>query len=345
VRLSGIIARTFVGGAARVRHSFIQYFSWGGGVRILVAGGAGFLGSHLVDALLNDGHEVCVWDNFVTGSRDNLAHLRDEPRFTFVEHDITQPLPDTGPLDRIYHLASPASPEGYRGHPIETHMTNAVGTYHLLERARATGARFLFTSTSEAYGDPQVHPQVETYRGYVNPVGPRSCYDESKRFAESLTMEYHRTYDHDVRIVRLFNVYGPRMDVNDGRAVPNLLSQALRGDPLTLYDGGWRTRSFCYVDDLIRGLIAVMESGQTKGEVINIGNPDERTIRNLAEVILRITDRDLPLLETPTAVGDDPNRRCPDITKVRALVGWEPTIPLDEGLRRTIPYFERVLGI
>lgn len=314
-------------------------------MRILVTGGAGFLGSHLVDALLAEGHDVLVWDNFITGSRENIAHLRDASRFTFVAHDIIQPLPDTGPLDRIYHLASPASPEGYRGHPIETHMTNAVGTYHLLELARATGARFLFTSTSEVYGDPQVHPQVETYRGYVNPVGPRSCYDESKRFAESLTMEYHRTFGHDVRIVRLFNVYGPRMDVTDGRVIPNLLSQALRGEPLTVYDGGWRTRSFCYVDDLIIGLIAVMESTRASGEVINLGNPDERTIRDLAEVILRITDRDLPIEEPPTVVGDDPTRRCPDITKARTLVGWEPTIPLDEGLRRTIPFFERALGI
>lgn len=314
-------------------------------MRILVAGGAGFLGSHLVDALLARGDDVTVWDNFITGSADNLAHLRDTSGFTLVRHDITQPPPDAGPLDQIYHLASPASPEGYRGHPIATHMTNALGTYHLLELARATGARFLFTSTSEAYGDPTEHPQRETYRGNVNPVGPRSCYDESKRFAESLTIEYWRTHGLDVRVARLFNVYGPRMDVRDGRVIPNLLSQALRGEPLTLYDGGTRTRSFCYVDDLVAGLILLMEAPRARGEVINLGNPDERTIRNLAEVILRITDRDVPLVERPTAVGDDPARRCPDITKARTLIGWQPTTPLDEGLRRTIPYFEQALGL
>jgi nucleoside-diphosphate-sugar epimerase len=281
----------------------------------------------------------------VTGSMENLAHLAGQPRFSFVRHDVIEPPPDAGPLDRIYHLASPASPEGYRGHPIETHMTNAVGTHRALELARAHDARFLLTSTSEAYGDPLEHPQRETYRGNVNPVGERSCYDESKRFAESLTMEYHRTYGADIRIVRLFNTYGPRMDIADGRVIPNLLSQALMGQPLTLYDGGERTRAFCYVDDLVRGLIAVMESGNAKGEVINLGNPDERTIRSLAAVILAVTGRELPMVERPTAVGDDPNRRCPDIAKARALTGWEPFIPLDEGLRRTIPHFERILGM
>ncbi len=312
-------------------------------MRILVAGGAGFIGSHLTDALLARGAEVIVWDNLITGTMANLAHLGEAPGFTFVRHDIVQPLPDPGPIDRIYHLASPASPEGYRGHPIETHLTNSLGTYHLLELAKAKGARLLLTSTSEAYGDPQEHPQKETYRGYVNSVGPRSCYDESKRFAESLTMEYHRLYGQDIRIVRIFNTYGPRMDIADGRVIPNLLSQALRGEPLTLYDGGERTRAFCYVDDLVRGLLAVMEGERAKGEVINLGNPDERTIRNLAETILRVTGVTAPFVERPTAVGDDPNRRCPDITKAKALVGWEPTITLDEGLRLTIPYFEKVL--
>jgi len=315
----------------------------GTSVRILIAGGAGFIGSHLTDALLARGDEVIVWDNLMTGTLANLAHLDEAPGFTFVRHDIVQPLPDPGPLDRIYHLASPASPEGYRGHPIETHLTNSLGTYHLLELAKATGARLLLASTSEAYGDPQEHPQRETYRGYVNPVGPRSCYDESKRFAESLTMEYHRLYGQDIRIVRIFNTYGPRMDIADGRVIPNLLSQALRGEPLTLYDGGERTRAFCYVADLVRGLLAVMESERAKGEVINLGNPDERTIKSLAETIVRVTDRDVPFVDRPTAVGDDPNRRCPDITKARTLVGWEPTIALDEGLRLTIPYFEHVL--
>jgi UDP-glucuronate decarboxylase len=313
-------------------------------VRILVAGGAGFIGSHLTDALLAQGHEVVVWDNLITGNMANLAHLGEHPRFSFLRQDIVDDLADPGAIDQIYHLASPASPEGYRGHPIETHLTNSMGTYHLLELARARGARLLLASTSEAYGDPQEHPQQETYRGYVNPVGPRSCYDESKRFAESLTMEYHRTYGQDIRIVRIFNTYGPRMDITDGRVIPNLLSQALTGEPLTLYDGGERTRAFCYVSDLVRGLLAVMEGERAKGEVINLGNPDERTIRSLAEAILAATDRDLPFVERPTAVGDDPGRRCPDITKARTLVGWEPTIPLDEGLRLTIPFFEHVLS-
>ena len=314
-------------------------------MRVLVAGGAGFIGSHLVDALLAQGHDVLVWDNLITGNRANLAHLAAHPRFAFTAHDITQPLPDPGPLDRLYHLASPASPEGYRGHPIATHLTNALGTYHLLELAKDKRARFLLTSTSEAYGDPLEHPQKETYRGNVNPVGERSCYDESKRFAESLTMEYHRSFGQDIRIVRIFNTYGPRMDVADGRVIPNLVSQALRGEPLTLYDGGERTRAFCYVADLVRGLVAVMEGERARGEVINLGNPDERTIRSLAAIILKATDRQLPFIEVPTAVGDDPARRCPDIGKAKALVGWEPVVPLDEGLRRTIPFFMRALGV
>jgi nucleoside-diphosphate-sugar epimerase len=297
-----------------------------------------------VDALLARGDDVVVWDNLITGKSANLLHLAESPRFSFLRQDIVHALPDPGTIDQIYHLASPASPEGYRGHPIETHLTNSLGTYHLLELAKATGARLLLTSTSEVYGDPQEHPQRESYRGFVNSVGPRSCYDESKRFAESLTMEYHRLYGQDIRIVRLFNTYGPRMDVHDGRVIPNLLSQALRGEALTLYDGGERTRAFCYVDDLVRGLLAVMEAPGAQGEVINLGNPDERTIRNLGETILRVTERELPFVERPTAVGDDPNRRCPDITKAKTLVGWEPVVPLEEGLRLTIPYFEEALS-
>jgi nucleoside-diphosphate-sugar epimerase len=311
-------------------------------VRILVAGGAGFIGSHLCEALLARGDAVTVADNFLTGRRANLAHLLDRPAFRLLEHDVTQPL-DVA-VDQIYHLASPASPVGYAAHPIETHLVNSIGTYHLLELARRHGAAFLLTSTSEAYGDPLEHPQRESYFGNVNPIGPRSCYDESKRFAESLTMEYVRQFAHNARIVRLFNTYGPRMDPVDGRVVPNFIAQALRGEPLTVYGDGSQTRSFCYVSDIVRGLLAAMDTPGTAGQVFNLGNPDERTILDFAQHVLRAVGRDLPITFLPGR-QDDPTRRCPDITRARTQLGWQPAVTLDEGLPPTIAYFRSELGI
>ncbi|MDI3341060.1 MAG: SDR family oxidoreductase [Sphaerobacter sp.] len=307
-------------------------------MRILVTGGAGFIGSHLCDALLADGHDVIAVDNFITGRRANIAHLLSHPHFQLIEHDVIEPLDLQA--DQIYHLASPASPDGYMRHPIETHLVNSVGTLNMLRLAQRYGARLLYTSTSEAYGDPLVHPQPETYWGNVNPVGPRSCYDESKRFGESITMEFIRRFDLDARIVRIFNTYGPRNDPGDGRVVPNFIMRALRGEPLPIFGDGSQTRSLCYVSDLVRGLIAAMNRDAARGEVINLGNPDERTILDLARIII-------DLCNSPSQVEhrdprpDDPERRCPDITKARTLLGWEPVVPLEEGLRDTIAYFTR----
>lgn len=310
-------------------------------MRILVTGGAGFIGSHLCDALLAAGHDVIAVDNFITGRRANVAHLMEHPRFTLVEHDVIEPLDIEA--DQIYHLASPASPEGYMRHPIETHLVNSVGTLNLLRLAQRSGARLLFTSTSEAYGDPLVHPQPETYWGNVNPIGPRSCYDESKRFDESITMEFIRRYDLDARIVRIFNTYGPRNDPQDGRVVPNFIMRALRGEPLPIFGDGSQTRSLCYVSDLVRGLILAMERDEARGQVINLGNPDERTVLELAQIILDLCDSpsEVEFLEKRP---DDPERRCPDITRARTLLGWEPTVSIDDGLRETIAYFRRYVG-
>jgi UDP-glucuronate decarboxylase len=291
-------------------------------VRILVAGGAG----------------VTAVDNFVTGRRVNIAHLDGHPQFSLIHHDVTLPLEIE--VDQIYHLASPASPIGYMTHPIETHLVNSMGTLNLLRLAQANGARFLFSSTSEAYGDPQIHPQYETYFGNVNPVGPRSCYDESKRFGESITMEFFRRYDIDTRIVRIFNTYGPRNDPQDGRVVPNFIMRALQGKSLPIYGTGDQTRSLCYVSDLVEGLRMTMDSDSARGEVINLGNPDERTILEIARMVLKTTGSEAGISFEP-ARPDDPDRRCPDISKARKLFGWESKVDIECGLEKTIAYFSR----
>ncbi len=310
-------------------------------MNILVAGGAGFIGSHLCDVLLGLGHRVTVLDNLLTGSRTNIGHLLGSPHFTFLEGDITDPLPDVS-ADAIFHLASAASPEGYGRYPVETLMTNAAGTYRLVELARRLNARFLLASTSEVYGDPLVHPQPETYWGNVNPVGPRACYDEGKRFAEALTMTYVERYNVDGRIVRIFNTYGPRNQPEDGRVVPNFVSQALSGRPITVYGDGRQTRSFCYVSDLVEGMIRTMFSDRTRGEVVNLGNPAEVTILEFAETVKRVTGSNSEILLQP-ARPEEIARRRPDITKAGALLDWRPTVPLDEGLRHTAAWLRSVL--
>jgi UDP-glucuronate decarboxylase len=304
-----------------------------------VAGGAGFIGSHLCDSLLADGHSVIALDNFITGRRKNLAHLEHHPRFTLIERDIVQGVDDLDlAVDWLFHLASPASPVGYMQHPFETGLTNTLGTLRLLEHARAHSARFVFTSTSEAYGNPAVHPQPETYFGNVNPVGPRSCYDESKRYGESLTVEFVRQYGSDARVVRIFNTYGPRNDPTDGRVIPNFMMSAQRGEPLLIYGDGSQTRSLCYVSDLVSGLRAVMQTDGLAGEVINLGNPDERTILELATFIASGFGSTAGVQYVP-AREDDPERRCPDISKARRLLGWQPLVSLEAGLSDTMAYY------
>jgi nucleoside-diphosphate-sugar epimerase len=311
-------------------------------MRVLVTGGAGFIGSHLCDALIARGDEVTCADNLLTGSAGNVAHLRDEPRFQFLQHDVTLPL-DVA-CDAIFHLASPASPIGYRTHSIETLKVNSIGTMNMLDLATAQGARFLVTSTSEVYGDPLVHPQTEDYWGNVNPHGLRACYDESKRFAEAATMEWLRKYETEVRIVRLFNTYGARNDPKDGRVVPNFINQALRGSPITIYGDGSQTRSFCYVSDLVDGLLKAMFTEGTKGEVFNLGNPTELTIIEFANLVLKVTGSRSPIEYQPLLFEDDPTRRRPDITKAREHLGWEPRVPAEEGLRRTAEWYRERLG-
>jgi dTDP-glucose 4,6-dehydratase len=309
-------------------------------LRVLITGAAGFLGSHLCDRILADGHTVVGMDNFITGNPANLSHLRNEPRFSFIEHDVTQEISVSGPLDGVLHFASPASPVDYLELPIQTLKVGSLGTHKTLGVAKAKGARFFLASTSEVYGDPQVHPQPETYWGHVNPIGPRGVYDEAKRFAEAMTMAYQRFHKVDTRIVRIFNTYGPRMRPSDGRVVSNFIVQALRGEDLTVYGDGGQTRSFCYVDDEVEGLYRLFLSNYTLP--MNIGNPIEFTILELAQKVLalvggksRIDYRPLP--------EDDPKVRQPDITLARQILGWEPQITLDEGLERTIPYFRSVL--
>jgi len=314
-------------------------------VNVLVTGGAGLIGSHLVDALLARGDAVTVVDNFSTGRRANVGHLGGDERVTVVEADASVPLPELlgRPYHRLYHLASPASPLDYLRWPIETLRVNAFGTPLLLDLAHADGARFLLASTSEVYGDPERHPQREDYWGNVNPVGPRSCYDESKRFAESYTVAMGRTVGVDVRIARIFNTYGPRSRPDDGRLIPNFCVQALRGEPLTIYGDGSQTRSFCFVSDLVRGLVALMETDGLTGEVVNLGNPDEFTVLDAAEQIQRLAGSRSDVVFRPLPI-DDPVRRRPDIGKARRLLGWEPSIDLPSGLAPTLAWFRTVLG-
>jgi dTDP-glucose 4,6-dehydratase len=305
-------------------------------VRVLITGAAGFLGSHLTDRFLADGHEVVGMDNFVTGHPDNIAHLLGEPRFRFVQHDVTNFVYVEGPLDGVLHFASPASPIDYLELPIQTLKVGSLGTHKTLGLAKAKAARYFLASTSEVYGDPQVHPQPETYWGHVNPVGPRGVYDEAKRFAEALTMAYHRYHGVETRIVRIFNTYGPRMRAQDGRVVSNFVVQALKGEPLTIYGDGSQTRSFCFVSDLVEGLYRLFASDRS--EPTNIGNPNEFTVRQLAEAVLRLTGSRSPL-ECRALPTDDPKVRQPDITVARRELGWDPMVQLDEGLRHTIAYF------
>jgi dTDP-glucose 4,6-dehydratase len=309
--------------------------------RIVVAGGAGFIGSHLCDRLLERGDEVVAVDNMVTGSRANVAHLAAHDRFELVEHDVCEPTEIDGDVQAVLDLASPASPKDFAVLPLEILAVGSTGTRNLLELARAKGARFLITSTSEVYGDPLVHPQPEAYWGNVNPIGPRSCYDESKRFAEALTMAYHRHVGLDVRIVRVFNTYGPRMKPGDGRVVSNFLVQAMSGAPITIYGDGRQTRSFCYVDDEVDGIVAVLD-GSLTGPV-NIGNPNEFTIQELADLVVALTGSRSPIVRERRPV-DDPTRRRPDITLARQELGWEPKFELREGLARTAAWLRSVLG-
>ena len=305
-------------------------------MRILVTGGAGFLGSHLVDRLLAEGHEVIAMDNLITGTTDNIAHLAGNRRFSFIHHDVTTYIYLKGHLDAILHFASPASPVDYLELPIQTLKVGSLGTHNALGLALAKGARILLASTSEVYGDPLVHPQTEDYWGHVNPIGPRGVYDEAKRFAEAMTMAYHRTHGVQTRIVRIFNTYGPRMRLNDGRVVPNFMKQALSGQPLTVYGDGSQTRSFCYVSDLVDGIYRLLLSDEV--EPVNIGNPTEITIREFAERINALTGNAVGVRYEPLP-KDDPRQRQPDITKARRVLGWEPKVPLSEGLAQTVAWF------
>ena len=309
--------------------------------RTLITGGAGFLGSHLCDYLLERGHEVLCMDNFITGSHDNIGHIKSD-RFQLIEHNVTQYIEVEGPLDYILHFASPASPIDYLELPIQTLKVGSLGTHNALGLAREKKAKFLLASTSEVYGDPLMHPQKETYWGNVNPIGPRGVYDEAKRFAEALTMAYHRVHGIDVKIVRIFNTYGPRMRTNDGRAISNFLKQALTGKDLTAYGEGTQTRSFCYVSDLVEGTYRLLMSNLNKP--VNIGNPVEMTIQQMAEKILQICETPSEIIYTPLP-KDDPKVRQPNISKAKKHLKWEPRVKLDEGLRETMEYFKEQLNI
>jgi dTDP-glucose 4,6-dehydratase len=318
-------------------------------MRTLITGAAGFLGSHLCDRLLKEGHEVIGMDNFITGSPDNLAHLAGHQNFTFIRHDVANFIFVPGKVDAVMHFASPASPNpnspyGYTNLPIQTMKAGALGTHNTLGVARAHGARFLLASTSEIYGDPIEHPQKETYWGHADPIGVRSVYDEAKRFAEALTMAYHRYHGIDTRIVRIFNTYGAKMRLDDGRVVPNFIQQALKNEPLTIYGDGMQTRSFCYVSDLVEGLYRLLLSEEHMP--VNIGNPEETSILQFAETINRLVGNKAGLIFKPDLrLGDDPQRRQPDITRARTILKWEPVTPLEQGIGLTIPYFRQKLEL
>jgi UDP-glucuronate decarboxylase len=308
---------------------------------VLVTGGAGFVGSHLCERLLARGDQVICVDNFFTGRKANIAHLLANPRFELIRHDIVHPL--YVEADQIYNLACPASPPHYQFNPIKTIKTSTVGMVNMLGLAKRCRARLFQASTSEVYGDPEVHPQQEDYWGHVNPIGTRSCYDEGKRVAESLCMNYHREHKLEIRIARIFNTYGPRMDPHDGRVVSNFITQALQGKPLTIFGEGRQTRSFCYVDDLVEGFLRLMDQNTTTGP-INLGNPGEFTMLELAQLVLKLTGSKSPLKHEPLP-ADDPKQRCPDITKAKAVLDWSPRVPLEEGLKKTIPYYKQELGL
>ena len=305
-------------------------------MKVVVTGGAGFIGSNLCARLLDEGHSVLCVDTLLTGRERNIEGLRNHPDFTFLRHDVTQPF--SFKADAIFHLASPASPVGYMEHPIETILVNSQGTFQMLEQARKQKALFLFSSTSEIYGDPLVHPQCETYWGNVNSTGPRACYDESKRLGETLTMEFYRQYQVNARIVRIFNTYGPNSQVDDGRMIPNFITQALKNEPLTIYGDGSKTRSICYVSDLVEGLLLAMFRPYTAGEVFNLGNTEEHTVLEFAHIIIRLCNSSSPIRFDASRI-DDPERRRPDITKAQEVLGWQLKVDMEDGLQRTIEWF------
>ena len=308
-------------------------------MRVLVTGGAGFVGSHLCDRFIAEGYEVLCVDNLLTGKADNVAHLKGNARFAFLQHDISQPLTPPARVDYVLHFASPASPVDYQHYPIQTLKVGSLGTLNTLGIAKDHQAKFLLASTSEVYGDPEVHPQPESYWGRVNPVGPRGVYDEAKRFAEALTMAYHHEHQLDTRIARIFNTFGPRMRMDDGRAVPTFIGQALRGDPLTVYGNGTQTRSFCYIDDLIEGIWRLMNSEMH--EPVNLGNPDERSILDIAKGVLASFNGTASRIEFRSLPVDDPKQRCPDLARAKASLGWQPRVGLEDGLGRTIAWFRQ----
>jgi len=312
--------------------------------RVLITGAAGFIGSHLCERFLRQGWYVIGMDNFLTGSPDNIAHVFNNPNFTFIKYNVTNFIYIEGVVDLILHFACPASPIDYIMHPIHTMKVDSLGTLHTLGLAKTKKARYVLASTSEVYGDPQVHPQPETYWGHVNPVGIRSVYDEAKRFSEALTMAYHRTHKVDIRIARIFNTYGPRMRMNDGRVVPNFITQALKGRPITVFGDGTQTRSFCYIDDLIEGIYKLSTQEGISGEVFNLGNPDEYKIINFAYIIKELTGSTSEITFKSLPI-DDPKQRRPDISKAMKILNWYPKVSLKEGLRNTIKYFEKILNL